>query len=91
MIHSLLRSLRKPQRMSEADSIWLDDVAHAKDQRIISHLYTAPKDCQILDKKAWKVANPALGNFRSLQDIKDFAQQADRLPAKAKLFSLVVP
>ncbi len=34
-------------------SIWLDDAAHAKDQRIISHLYTAPKDCQILDKKAW--------------------------------------
>ena len=67
-------------------SIWLDDAAHAKDQRIISHLYTAPKDCQILDKKAWKVANPALGKFRSLQDIKDFAQQADRLPAKANSF-----
>ena len=54
-------------------SIWLDDTAHAKDQQIISHLYTAPKDCQILDKKAWKVANPALANFKSLQDIKDFA------------------
>ena len=47
-------------------SIWLDDVAHAKDQRIISHLYTAPKDCQILDKKAWRVANPALATFRLL-------------------------
>ena len=67
-------------------SIWLDDAAHAKDQRIISHLYTAPKDCQILDTKAWKVENPALGKFRSLQDIKDFAQQADRLPAKANSF-----
>ena len=41
-------------------SIWLDDAAHAKNQRIISHLYTAPENCQILDKKAWKVANPAL-------------------------------
>ena len=47
-------------------SIWLDDVAHAKDQRIISHLYTAPKDCQILDKKAWRVVNPALATFRLL-------------------------
>ena len=47
-------------------SIWLDDAAHAKDQRIISHLYTAPKDCQILDKKAWRVANPALATFRLL-------------------------
>ena len=67
-------------------SIWLDDAAHAKDQRIISHFYTAPKDCQIPDKKAWRVANPALGTFRSLQDIKDFSQQADRLPAKANSF-----
>ena len=47
-------------------SIWLDDAAHAKDQRIISHLYTAPKEGQILDKKAWRVANPALATFRLL-------------------------
>ncbi len=67
-------------------SIWLDDAAAAVDKRIVSHLHTAPKDCKILDKKAWKVANPALGKFRSLQDIKDFAQQADRLPAKANSF-----
>ena len=66
--------------------IWLDDAANAKDQRIVSHLYTAPKDCQILDKKAWKVANPVLGNFISLKDIEDFAEQADRLPAKANSF-----
>ena len=67
-------------------SIWLDDAAHAKDKRIISHLYTAPKDCQILDQEAWKIANPALGKFRSLKDIEDFAEQADRLPAKANSF-----
>ena len=52
----------------------------------LDYFVNAPKDCQILDKKAWKVANPALGKFRSLQDIKDFAQQADRLPAKANSF-----
>ena len=54
--------------------------------RILSHLYTAPKNCQILDKKTWKVAKPALGKFRSLKDIEDFAEQADRLPAKANSF-----
>lgn len=67
-------------------SIWLDDAAHAKDPRIVSHLYTAPKDCEVLDRKAWKIANPALGKFRSLKDIEDFAEQADRLPAKANSF-----
>lgn len=67
-------------------SIWLDDAANAKDKRIVSHVYTAPEDCDILDKKAWKAANPALGEFRSLSDIEDFAKQADRLPAKANSF-----
>ena len=67
-------------------SIWLDDAANAKDKRIVSHLYTAPKDCDILDRKAWRKANPAVGEFRSLQEIEDFAAPADRLPAKANSF-----
>tara|TARA_R100000654_G_scaffold65446_1_gene93321 strand:+ start:1712 stop:3226 length:1515 start_codon:yes stop_codon:yes gene_type:complete len=67
-------------------SIWLDDAENAKDPRIVSHLYTAPKDCRVLDKKAWKKANPAMGEFRSAQDIADFAAQAHRLPAKANSF-----
>ena len=76
------------QAASDGDlfSVWLDDAAVAGDKRIVSHLHTAPKDCEILNKKAWQVANPALGKFRSLQDIKDFAQRADRLPAKANSF-----
>ena len=67
-------------------SVWLDDAAVAGDKRIVSHLHTASKDCGILDKKAWQVANPALGKFQSSQDIKDFAQQADRSPARANSF-----
>ena len=67
-------------------SIWLDDAANAKDKRIVSHVYTAPEDCEIMDKKAWKAANPALGEFRSLTDIQDFAKQAERLPAKENSF-----
>ena len=67
-------------------SIWLDDAENAKDPRIVSHVYTAPKDCEITDKAGWKAANPALGKFRSLKDIEDFASQAERLPAKANSF-----
>jgi phage terminase large subunit-like protein len=67
-------------------SIWLDDAASAKDPRIISHVYTAPEGCEIMDRKAWAAANPALGEFRSLSDIEDFARQADRLPAKENSF-----
>lgn len=67
-------------------SIWLDDAANAKDKRIVSHVYTAPEGCDVMDKKAWKAANPALGEFRSLTDVEDFAKQAARLPAKENSF-----
>ena len=67
-------------------SIWLDDAANAKDKRIVSHVYPAPEGCDVMDKKAWKAANPALGEFRSLTDIQDFATQASRLPAKENSF-----
>ena len=67
-------------------SIWLDDAANAKDKRIVSHLYTAPKECEIMDRLAWRKANPALGKFRSRQDMEDFAKQAERLPAKSNSF-----
>lgn len=67
-------------------SIWLDDAANAKDKRIVSHVYTAPEDCEVMDRNAWKGANPALGKFRSLKDIEDFAKQANRLPAKENSF-----
>lgn len=67
-------------------SIWLDDAKNAKDPRIVSHVYTAPEDCEIMDRAAWKAANPALGEFRSLRDMEDFAKQAARLPAKEGSF-----
>jgi phage terminase large subunit-like protein len=67
-------------------SIWLDDAKNAKDPRIVSHVYAAPDDCEVLDRTAWKAANPALGEFRSLSDIEDFAKQAARLPAKEASF-----
>jgi len=67
-------------------SIWLDDAKNAKDRRIVSHVYEAPKDCDVMDKAGWKAANPALGKFRSLTDVQDFAKQAARLPAKEASF-----
>ena len=76
------------QAATDADlfSNWLDDAANAKDRRIVSHVYTAPEDCALNDKKSWRAANPALGKFRSLQDMADFAKQAARLPAKENSF-----
>jgi phage terminase large subunit-like protein len=67
-------------------SIWLDDAKNAKDRRIVSHVYSAPEGCDMMDREAWKAANPAMGEFRSVVDLEDFAKQADRLPAKENSF-----
>lgn len=67
-------------------SRWLDDAANSKDPRIVSHLYTAPADAMLTDKKAWKAANPALGVFRSLTDVQDMARKAERMPTEENSF-----
>ncbi len=76
------------QAPTDADlfSLWLDDAEMSKDPRIVSHLYTAPAGCDLMDREAWATANPALGVFRSLPDLEDFAQQATRLPTKESSF-----
>lgn len=76
------------QAPTDADmfSIWLDDAEQHKDPRVVSHVYAAPADCDLLDKKAWKAANPALGMFRSLDDVKEQAEQASRMPSAENTF-----
>lgn len=62
-------------------SIWLDDAKESKDPRIVSHVYSAPADCDLTDESAWKAANPALGKFRSLKDLSEQAERAARMPS----------
>lgn len=71
------------QAASDADllSVWLDDAARSSDPRIVSHVYAAPEGCDLLDESAWKAANPALGLFRSLDDLREQMVQAQRMPS----------
>ena len=62
-------------------SIWLDDAKESGDPRIVSHVYSAPPDCDLTDESAWKSANPALGKFRSLKDLREQAERAARMPS----------
>ena len=71
-------------------SIWLDDAKSSKDKRIVSHVYEAPKDCELDDKDAWKAANPALGKFRSLPDVREQAERAGRMPSFEPTFRNLV-
>lgn len=49
-------------------------------------LYTAPMDADPWNRKTWKLANPALGDFRSLADVERLAAQAQRMPSREASF-----
>lgn len=79
------------QAPTDADlfSIWLDDAERSDDPSIVSHVYTAPEDCELSDRKAWKAANPALGLFRSEKDVEEQAAQAARMPTQEAAFRVL--
>lgn len=76
------------QAPTDADmfSTWLDAQKAAPDPRVVCHVYAAPEDCAIDDPKAWAAANPALGVFRSLDDVEKQCKKAMQLPAEENEF-----
>lgn len=67
-------------------SQWIDDAIRSQDKKIVSHIYAAEKDADVLDEKAWYASNPALGIFRSLADLEEQAKQAARMPSSENTF-----
>jgi phage terminase large subunit-like protein len=65
----------------------IDDGRDAKDPTIVCHLYEVPEDVEdIFDPAVWRLANPALGTFRSFDDLKSIADKARRMPAEEPKF-----
>lgn len=75
---------------SDLYSCWLDDAKESQDKRIVSHVYAAEPEADVLDKKAWYAANPALGKFRSLKDVEEQADRASRMPSFEPTFRNLV-
>jgi phage terminase large subunit-like protein len=67
-------------------SIWLDDARNSQDPHIVCHVHSAPPECDLMDRDAWRAANPALGIFRSLTDVEEAAERAARLPTAENTF-----
>lgn len=67
----------------------IDDGLKAADPSTVCHLYAAPDGCDVLDEEAWAAANPALGDFRSLDELRTMAQRASRLPSEEQSFRLL--
>jgi phage terminase large subunit-like protein len=68
----------------------IDDGLSGRDPTTVCHLYAVPDDADdeaiFTDPKLWKLANPALGDFRSLPEMRTMAQRAKRMPDSEATF-----
>lgn len=60
----------------------IDDGLADVDPTIVCHLYAAQEDCELGDEAQWYQANPALGDFRDLEDLSGAVRKAIRMPAE---------
>ena len=49
-------------------------------------IYQAPADADPWDEAVWHACNPALGDFRSLEEMRTFAERAKRIPSLESVF-----
>lgn len=80
------------QAPTDADmlSTWIDSQTNAPDPRVVCHVYAAPQDCALDDRKAWAASNPAMGVFRSIADIEKQCKSAMEMPANEPAFRNLV-
>ena len=57
-----------------------------KDETFAPVIYQAPEDADIWDESVWHKCNPALGDFRSLEEMRVFAARAKRIPSAEAAF-----
>jgi phage terminase large subunit-like protein len=60
-----------------------------EDPAFLPVIYAAPDDADPWDEAVWFACNPALGDFRSLDEMRVAAEQAKRLPAREPTFRLL--
>lgn len=49
-------------------------------------IFEADKDCNVEDEKQWYKSNPALGVFRKLEDLENFAKRIRLMPMQENMF-----
>lgn len=67
-------------------SILIDDATQNKPASTVCHVYAAEPGADVMDPEAWAAANPALGKFRSLEDLRAQAERAARTPSFENTF-----
>jgi phage terminase large subunit-like protein len=60
-----------------------------EDESFYPCIYTAPEEADPWDEATWFACNPALDDFRSLEEMRNAANQAQRMPAREATFRLL--
>lgn len=76
------------QAPTDADllSRLIDNAKAQRNSRTRLFLYTSDPEDDPWDEATWRKANPALGDFCSLEEMRDLAQEAKALPAQEASF-----
>lgn len=71
------------QAPTDADlmSLWIDDAIRSEDPHTVCHVYAADEEADLMDRKGWAKANPAMGSFRSAVELEQAAEKAARMPS----------
>lgn len=60
------------------------------DPAFLPVIYSAPMDCDPWNEEVWKACNPGIeSGFRSLDEMRDAAAKAKRIPARESVFKLL--
>jgi phage terminase large subunit-like protein len=76
--HSILWELYTHAKKVQADP--------ALDPSFLPILFEAPTEADWTDEKVWKACNPALGDFRSLEEMRIACARAKEIPAQEAAF-----
>ena len=57
-----------------------------QDKTFYPVVYEAPEDADIYDEKTWYIANPALGVFRKIEEMRQLAVRAKEIPTAEATF-----
>lgn len=76
------------QARSDGDllSRLIDDAQTGADRRVKLFLWTAPPDADPFIESTWKMANPALGHFLNVDEVRAQAETARRMPSQEASF-----
>lgn len=62
------------------------EAGEVTDESFYYKIYEADKGCDVEDEEQWYKANPALGVFRNLEDLSNYAKRVKLMPLQENMF-----